>query len=169
MMSDLDWDHFGTVYTRQIQNVCSKHESKASRSPWSWCTVIPIRKCSCSHVGGVFRADLLKEKRAWSITASGNRNCALPQPGGTAVWSVCGCYSHLPTLSVSVSLVQGTPQPHSCVLGFSLVVPCPWIVANGSSCEGVWNQKHPLSPSWWCHPSILVNSITEHSIPNNSF
>ena len=37
---------------------------------------------------------------------------------------------------LSRSLVQGTPQPHSCVLGFSLVVPCPSIVASGSSCEG---------------------------------
>lgn len=51
--------------------------------------------------------------------ASDNRNRALPQPGGTAVWSVCGWSSRLPTLFVSVSLVQGIPQPHSCVLGFS--------------------------------------------------
>ena len=46
------------VYTKEIQNACSKHASKASRSPWSWCAVITITKCFCNHVGGVFRADV---------------------------------------------------------------------------------------------------------------
>ena len=37
-----------------------------------------------------------------------------------------------------------------------LVVSCPWIVVNCSSCEAEWSQEWPMSPFGTCHLSIIA-------------